>query len=202
MEAIRKARRPIMGKGMNRIPSALKHGLYSGIGLLPTEDPAEFQRFKQAVFDELAPVGRVEEGIVEHIACLLWRRQNLFTYCLANRARNRHSSIYAQLNPPWPMLDFPMLGIPEPEPLSPEEQAARRKAADHRARTELGAAMELVKIGEVATIEYLEKELAILDRLNGMIARAFKSLLYVRGIKSMSSSGAVAPSQPRLSKAA
>ena len=82
------------------------------------------------------------------------------------------------------------------------DQLSRRKAADHRARTELGAAMELVKIGEVATIEYLEKELAILDRLNGMIARAFKSLLYVRGIKSMSSSGAVAPSQPRLSKAA
>ena len=164
------------------IPSALKHGLYSGIGLLPTEDPAEFEKFKQAVFDELAPIGQVEEGIVEHIACLLWRRQNLFTYCLANRARLLHSSIYAQLSPPWPMLEMPMLG-PQPEPLSPEEEGARRKAADHQARTELGGAMDLVKIGEVATIEYLEKELAILDRLNGMIARAFKSLLYVRGIK-------------------
>ena len=71
---------------------------------------------------------------------------------------------------------------PEPKPLSPEEQAAQRKAADHQARTELGGAMDLVKIGEVATIEYLEKELAILERLNGMIARAFKSLLYERGI--------------------
>jgi hypothetical protein len=89
-----------MGKQTKRIPCALKHGLYSGIGVLPTEDPAELDKFKQAVFDELAPVGQVEEGIVEHIACLLWRRQNLFTYCLANRARNRHSSIYAQLSPP------------------------------------------------------------------------------------------------------
>jgi hypothetical protein len=179
-----------MGKPTNRVPSALKHGIYSGIGLLPTEDPAEFQKFKQAVFDELAPAGRMEEGIVEHIACLLWRRQNLFTYCLANRARNRHSSIY----PGWtmPMLDF---GIPESEPLSPEEQAARRKAADRQARTELGAAMELVKIGEVATIEYLDKELAIFDRLSGVIDRAFKSLLHVRGIKSLPPSGRDMPTK-------
>ena len=111
-----------------RVPSALKHGLYSGIGLLPTEDPAEFEKFKQAVFDELAPVGQIEEGIVEHIACLLWRRQNLFTYCLANRARNRHTSIYAQLSPPWPMLDLPMLG-PAPEP-----RRARRRDAAHGGR--------------------------------------------------------------------
>ena len=87
------------------------------------------------------------------------------------------------------MPELPTL-CPEPKPLSPEEQAAQRKAADHQARTELGGAMELVKIGEVATIEYLEKELALLDRLNGMIARAFKSLLYVRGIKTLPSSGA------------
>ena len=48
-----------MSKHTNRFPPALKHGIYSGIGLLPTEDPAEFQKFKQATFDELAPVGRV-----------------------------------------------------------------------------------------------------------------------------------------------
>jgi len=56
-----------MGKPTDRIPPSLKHGLYSGIGLLPTEDPAEFDKFKQAVFDELTPVGQVEEGIVDHI---------------------------------------------------------------------------------------------------------------------------------------
>ncbi len=44
-----------MGKRTNHIPSALKHGIYSsGIGLLPTEDPAEFQKFKQEIFDEYA----------------------------------------------------------------------------------------------------------------------------------------------------
>jgi hypothetical protein len=41
-----------MSKRTNHIPPALKHGIYSGIGLLPTEDPAEFQKFKQEIFDE------------------------------------------------------------------------------------------------------------------------------------------------------
>jgi hypothetical protein len=92
--------------------------------------------------------------------------------------------------------------FPKPEPPSPEELAARRKAADDQARIELGETMELVKVGPVATFDYVEKELAMMERLDAAIVRDQKSLLYVRGIKSMSSSGAVAPSQPRLSKAA
>jgi hypothetical protein len=75
-----------MSKHTNRIPPALKHGIYSGIGLLPTEDPAEFQKFKQEIFDEYVPVGRSERNIVKNMACKMWRRQNLFTLCLAERA--------------------------------------------------------------------------------------------------------------------
>jgi hypothetical protein len=138
------------------------------------------------------------------MACKMWRRQNLFTLCLAERARDRRDSIYAELNPPRPsslgLLLEPYL--PEPEPPSPEELAARRKAADDQARTELAGTIELVKVGSVATFAYVEKELAMMERLDAAIARDLKSLLYVRGIKSMSSSGAVAPSRPRLSKAA
>jgi hypothetical protein len=87
------------------------------------------------------------------------------------------------------------------ETRSAEELEALRKRADEQARVELGAAIELVEIGEVATFEYMEKELAMIERLDAAIARDQKSLLYVRGIKSMLS-GAVAPSQPRLGKAA
>ena len=72
-----------MTKRTNHIPPALKHGIYSGIGLLPTEDPAEFQKCKQEIFDEYVPVGRSERNIVENMVCKMWRRQNLFTYCLA-----------------------------------------------------------------------------------------------------------------------
>jgi hypothetical protein len=193
-----------MGKRTNRIPPALRHGIYSVIGLLPTEDPAEFEKFKQEIFDEYVPVDRSERNIVENMACKMWRRQNLFTLCLAERARNRRNSINAELNPPRPSPSWLRLepDFPEPEPPSPEELAARCKAADDQARTELGETMELVKVGPVATFDYMEKELAMMERLDAAIVRDQKSLLYVRGIKSMSSSGAVAPSQPRLSKAA
>ena len=190
-----------MSKRTNHVPPAIKHGIYSGIGLLPTEDPAEFQKFKQEIFDEYVPVGRSERNIVGNMACKMWRRENLFTYLLAKRARARHSSIYSELEPPA-VWDFPLLQRHEPETRSAEELEALRKRADQQARIELGSAIALVEIGEVATFEYTEKELAMMERLDAAIARDLKSLLYVRGIKSMSSSGAVAPSQPRLNKAA
>jgi hypothetical protein len=205
MEAIRKQRRFAMGK-QNRVPSALKHGIYSGIGLLPTENSAKFRKFKKQTFAELGLVGGLEEDIGDEIVCLDWRRKNLFTYALAQRARARRRSIYAQLDPPQCVPSLPPLLIDpdyrEPEPASPEELAAGRKAADDQAKAELGAAIELAELGDVVTYEFLENQLAILERLDGMIARAYKKLLYVRGIKSMSSSIAAAPSQLCLGKAA
>ena len=37
------ARKFAMGKRTNRIPPALKSGIYSGMGRLPTEDPVKFR---------------------------------------------------------------------------------------------------------------------------------------------------------------
>jgi hypothetical protein len=45
-----------------------------------------------------------------------------------------------------------------------------------------------VKVGDVATIEYLEKELALREKIHGMIARLEKRFLFLRGIKSIPSS--------------
>jgi hypothetical protein len=176
--------------------------LYSGIGRLPTEDPVKFRKFKKQRFAELALVGPLEEDIGEQIVCLEWRLKNLSTYAVAKRARARHSSIHSQVNPfrYEPCLP-PLLIDPdyvEPEPPSPEELAARRKAADKQVELELGGAIELVEIGEVATIEFLEKELAIRDRMEGMVTRAYKKLGYVRAIKSMLPSAIAAPSLPQL----
>jgi hypothetical protein len=199
-----------MGKRSRYIPPALKHGLYSGIGPLPTEDSAKFRKFKRQIFAELALVGRLEEDIGEEIVLLEWRRKHMFTYELAKRARERRNSIHAQLNPPLPHCDpyLPQLTLTidpdyvEPEPPSPEELAARRKAAEEQTKAELGAAIELVELGDVVTYEFLQKQLAMLERLDAMIARAYKRLLYVRGLKSMSLSAATPPSQLLLGKAA
>jgi hypothetical protein len=187
-----------MRKNSKHVPPALTHGIFSAIGLLPTEDPAEFEKFKQEIFDDYKPVGRSEKIIVEEIACLQWRLQHLSTYGVAMRVRERHSAICSKLDPPSSRWSLPpLLGFEEPEPesRSPEELEALRKSVVKEAQTELGAAIELVEIGELATIEYLEKELGIRERLHGTIARLEKRFLFQRGIKSLS------PPQPFLEAA-
>src|SRR6516164_11298946 len=87
-------------KNSKRVPAALKHGIYSGLGLLPTESPAKFRKFRKQIFAELNLVGRLEEDIGEEIVRLEWRRQNLFTYDLAQRARARRSAIHSKWVPP------------------------------------------------------------------------------------------------------
>ena len=188
-----------MRKNSKHVPPALKHGIYSAIGLLPTEDPAEFEKFKLEIFDDYMPVGR-SEIIVEEIACLQWRLQHLSTYGVAMRVRERRSAICSKFDSS--QLFPPLLGFePEPESRSPEELEALRKSVVKQVRTELGPAIELVEIGDVATIEYLEKELGIRERLHGMIARLEKRLLYLRGIKSISSSSGTSSPQPLLEAA-
>jgi hypothetical protein len=192
-----------MRKNRKRIPPALKHGIYSGLGLLPTESRARFRKFKKQMFAELNLVGRLEEDIGEQIVVLEWRRQHLDTYELVERARARRSAIHSKLVPAVRYLGLPELGFePDPENPTPEELRAAERRAEKRIRSELGAALELVQLGDVATLGHLEKRLAILDRLDAMIARLYKKLAYVRAIKSMEPRALPAPSQPLLEKAA
>jgi hypothetical protein len=85
---------------------------------------------------------------------------------------------------------------------SPEEFSALRKEADEKAERELGPALELIEIGDVATPDHLLMELALIDRLDGMIARCLKQLLLVRGVKSISLSTSAEPSQSRIKRVA
>jgi hypothetical protein len=79
---------------------------------------------------------------------------------------------------------------------------AAQQRADKKIQVELGAALELVELGDVATLDYLEKQVAIRDRLDAMIARLYKKLAYVRAIKSMAPASLPAPSPPLLKNAA
>jgi len=191
-----------MSEHSNRVPPALKHGIYSGIGLLPTESPARFRKFKKQRLAELNLVGRLEQDVGEQIVCLEWRQQNLFTYDLAKQARSELNAIYSKwmLRLEWD--DYELELLPKPGSPTPEQVEASRKRAHKRARRELGGAFELTQIGEVATLDYLQKRVEILGRLDGMITRAYKKLLYLRGIKSMAASAPPAPDQLLLPKAA
>ena len=88
-----------MRKNSKHVPPALKHGIYSALGLLPTESPAKFRKFRRQIFAELNLVGRVEDDIGEQIVRLEWRRQNFSTYDLAERARAWRNAIRSELVP-------------------------------------------------------------------------------------------------------
>ena len=192
-----------MRKNSKPVPPALRHGIYSGLGLLPTESRAKFRKFRKQIFAELNLDGRLEQDIGEQIVALEWRRKNLVTYDLAQRARGRCNAIRSELVPEVRYLDLPVLAFePASENPTPDELKAAHRRADKKIQIELGGALELVELGDVATLGHLEKRLAIEDRLDAMIARLYKKLAYVRAIKSMSPPSLPVPAPPLLEKAA
>jgi hypothetical protein len=188
-----------MTKQKDQLPPALKHGIYSGMALLPGEDPAEFEKFHQEIIAEYNPTGRSEEDIVEDMCRLMWRRQNLATYRLAEWAREKYADIcdeFRQKSPQELLAEM----VRAASAVTAEELRAEK--VFEKSEAELGPALELVEIGDVATMRYLERELEIVDRLDGMIDRCLKRLLFVRGLKSISSHPSAAASPPRIGKAA
>jgi len=174
-----------MVKQSKQLPPALKHGGYSGMTLLPCEDPAALKKLHEDLIAEYIPSGRHEEDLIENLAHLIWRKQNLLTYRLVERAKVMHASIYSEANAAAQRSpDFSMLMGPSTH--SQEEIRALYKAADARAQNEMGSALELVNLGEIGTTDYLMKELDVHDRLDGMIDRCLKRLLFIRGLKSIS----------------
>ena len=172
-----------MSKKNSGVPPALKHGVYAGMALLPGEDPDEFEKLHKRLIEDLAPVGPLEEEIVANMAHLIWRRQNLSSYRLAGLAKQGISNIHYELVPRNEY--FVSLGQ---DSRDPEEVKAAEKSADEKAQKELGRFYDLAKLGDVATIDYLQNELSLIDRLDGMIDRCIKRLLLVRGLKSISPS--------------
>lgn len=186
-----------MTKQTNQIPPALQHGVYSGLTLLPGEDPAEFEKFHQEIIAEYKPEGRSEEDIVENMCRLMWRRQNLATYRLAEWAKQKYNEICDDIDQEFDRI---VAAVFKKELVAKEKTRADR--VFEKAEAELGPTLELVDIGYVATNRYLERELEIVDRLDGMIDRCLKRLLFVRGLKSISSHPSTGYSPPRIGKAA
>ncbi len=68
---------PRTGEGKaNSSRNALKHGV-TAKRLLPGESGEEFEQFREALLDELAPVRAVEEEIAERIVLVLWRMRRI-----------------------------------------------------------------------------------------------------------------------------
>jgi len=57
--------------------NAVKHGLFAREAVIKCEDPAEYELHREAVLDELRPVGAVESMLAERIVSLSWRLQRV-----------------------------------------------------------------------------------------------------------------------------
>ncbi len=53
--------------------NALRHGLTSHTDLLPSEDPAAYQAHRRSFFQDLQPLGALEQQLVHSLASTAWR---------------------------------------------------------------------------------------------------------------------------------
>jgi hypothetical protein len=181
-----------MSVGVKKLHPALKHAGYAATSIPPGENAGEFEKLHRDLIAELAPDGALEDDIVATVAHLLWRKQNLQTFRIAELARRRCAQIRSE-KPPEDQLDFPVLRLGSM--VDPAVREAAIRAAEDQARKELGDTYELTEIDEAATIDRLMKDLEVQDRLDGMIDKCLKRLLFLRGLKSISSPSSSAPPQ-------
>jgi hypothetical protein len=177
----------------NGFSPALKHGAYAKAALLPGEDPVEFNKLHKGLIAEFRPNGRMEEETVASIARLMWRRQNLADYENTQLAQYTAEWIKkgAAQAPTNSEDDKEFLAEVERliEPyIRPPHRASKKRVRTHR---ELPAG-DLVEVSKVAILNRLTKELDVEERLDAMIDKLIKRLLFVRGLKSISSSEAMA----------
>ena len=74
--------------------NAWKHGGYSNLGVLPGEDPKQFDDFHLSVIDEWKPSGTTECDTVLSLARCMWRKSRLHIYGTAASARREWESLY------------------------------------------------------------------------------------------------------------
>jgi hypothetical protein len=155
---------------IDRLHPAVKHGAYSATTVLPGESRAEFEKLYRNLIAEFAPSGVLEDDIVMTIARLVWRKQNLATLHIAERAQSHHRKIQIEMNY---------------ENDTREDMRQVERAVKSEVQEQLGEAYEFVEIGEAATLGGLLNELQTQERLDAAINRCLKQLLMVRGIKSV-----------------
>lgn len=171
-----------MSAKVKKFHSALKHAGFCSTGLLPGEDRAAFEVLHKDLIEDLRPDGPLENDIVATIARRTWRKQNLHTLGLAAAVRQQYAAIRSENIPAaTPRVELLSWEIPA----DPAKLEAGKKAADAQAQRELGDNYVLAKMGEEATIPKMLGDFEVEERLDCMIEKCLKRLLFVRGLKSM-----------------
>jgi hypothetical protein len=166
----------------DKVSPALKHGGYSESNLLPGEDRDDFKKMQMGLIAELAPIGQLEEETVAAIAKLMWRRQNL-----ARFEMGRLSHYMAEI--------LRIAALKDDKTRDDELLAECKKTVEATTRSQSFLAewqtkgdREVLEIAKTATLPLLMEELDVEERLDAMIDRLLKRLLFVRGLKSITPS--------------
>jgi hypothetical protein len=160
------------------------NGYLTTSGLLPGESNGEFEELRKSLIVEFTPDGPLELDIVSSLAQLLWRKQNLVTLRKASWARTRRKEILAEeldrrgIKDPLSLL---LLGGQDQEAYQKAHQEAAR-AADERARDELGKDFELTQ-ESLGTESGLMAELDLEERLDAAINDRIERLQSLRKLK-------------------
>jgi hypothetical protein len=169
-----------MSHQRRKLPSALKHGVYSATDILPGESQVEFKKWHRRIIAELHPTGALEEQAVYDVARYTWRKRNMMTLRFAERAQQRKAIIKDKQIPHVLRQHVEDCDVPELGALDADEEAV-----DTALRAELGGYVELVDVGRWATFEGLIQDLRVEDLLDSKIDRALKRLLHLKGVKSL-----------------
>ena len=163
----------------NKVPPALKHGVYAQTTILPGEDAEAFEKLHQDLIADLRPEGALEKDTVGNIARLIWRKQNLETLRIAECARAYHEQIIQAVPKEKNFDEFlSNLTVRKADP-------AALEAAVRQIKKELGYAATFIENTNIATFDGLSKELEIEEKINALIDKSLKRLLLVKGMKSM-----------------
>lgn len=175
---------------------ALSQRDYSAMGLLPGENPLEFEELHKDLIVEFAPDGPLEADHVSTLARLLWRKRKLSTFREAERAiarrwqmiceekarRNLPELTGVPILPNWEMPDGTKQAEAAYRKLA-EAHGRAERAADEEARKELGDLFEFTEQRDLGTTERLMAELEIEERLDAAIDQCLKRLRALRKLK-------------------
>ena len=201
--------------------NALKHGGYSNLGLLPGEDPDEYNEHHRQNRLEWRPAGLSEEAIVTHMGDLLWREKNLAVYQLFALLAKKWELVLAGANEPGFSLDDGLLRILKQNLVkivahlkvadrveakqkldqgiadftSQAKEVLQKAGVDtDQILTETTAELVLVLAAEGFSLEQLMRDIEVRDRLHASYARSIKLLFETKGWKAVA--GLTAPPDP------
>ena len=164
--------------------NAWKHGGYSNLGVLPGEDPKEFDDFHPSLIEEWQPSGATECDAVLSLAKCMWRKSRMNIYRQAAAARKTFAGAESDpLQFYWDACEEATKGYEPPEWLM-------QKIEVTIAELEGGKEKEKLREQQLAIIEHitpdgLQQELALDALLDAKIDRLSKRLLHLKAAKQM-----------------